>query len=71
MTFSRRVVATDKLPYVNISEERELRKMTGDFNSHLGEYDFLGSQLSEKRFKLCPTYIITEGTQVELACCAV
>jgi hypothetical protein len=71
MTFSRRVVATDRLPYVNISEERELRKMTGDFNSHLGEDDFLGSQLSEKRFKLRPTYIIIEGTQIELASCAV
>ena len=64
-------MATDKLPYVDTNEERGLRKTIGYFISHLSEDNFLGSQLSEKRFKLCPTYIVIEGTQVELASCAV
>jgi hypothetical protein len=38
---------------------------------HLGKYDFLGSQLSEEGFELGPTYVVIEGTQVELASCAV
>jgi hypothetical protein len=38
---------------------------------HLSEYDFLGSQLSEERLKLCSAYVVIEGTQVELASCAV
>jgi hypothetical protein len=71
MAFSKRVVATDKLPYVDIDEGRGLRKITGGFISHLREYDFLGSQLSEEGFKLCPTYVVIEGTQVELASRAV
>jgi hypothetical protein len=71
MAFSKHVIAMDKLPYVNIDERRGLRKTTHGFISHLGEYDFLGSQLSEEGFELCPTYIVIEGTQVELASCAV
>ena len=71
MTFSRRVVATDKLPYVGIDKEHKLRKTAGNVMSHLGEYDFLGSQLSEECLELCSTYVIIEGTQVELASCAV
>lgn len=71
MTFSRRVVATDKLPYVDIDGKYKFRKMTGNVMSHLSEYDFLGSQLSEERLKLCSAYVVIEGTQVELASCAV
>jgi len=71
MTFSRRVVATDKLPYVDIDEEHKPSKTTNKVISHLSEYDFLGSQLSEERLELCSTYVVIEGTQVELASCAV
>jgi hypothetical protein len=71
MTFSKRVVATDRLPYVDIDEERGRKKTIDNRISHLSEDNFLGSQLSKKRFKLCPTYVIIKSTQVKLASCAV
>jgi hypothetical protein len=63
-------VATDKLPYVKISEKRGLKRM-GKFISHLSEDNFLRSQLSEKRFKRCSTYVVIESAEVELASCAI
>jgi hypothetical protein len=38
---------------------------------YLSKHDFFGPQLSKERFELGTTYIVVEGTEVELAGCAV
>jgi hypothetical protein len=69
MTLRRRVVATDKLLCVEVNFGGE--KTIWGCILYLSEHDFFGPQLSEERFELGTTYVIIEGTEVELAGCAV
>ena len=69
MTLRRRVVATDKLPCVDVNFGE--KKMIGGCMLYLSEHDFFRPQLSKERFELGTTYVIIEGTEVELAGCAV
>jgi len=69
MTLRRRVVATDKLPCVDVNFGGE-KTIVGCI-LYLSEHDFFGPQLSKERFELGTTYVIIEGTEVELAGCAV
>jgi len=45
--------------------------MIGGCILYLSEHDFFGPQLSKERFELGTTYVVIEGTEVELAGCAV
>jgi hypothetical protein len=69
MTLRRRVVATDKLPCVDVNFVGE-KTIKGRI-LYLSEHDFFGPQLSKERFELGATYVIIKGTEVELAGCAV
>lgn len=62
-------MATDKLPCVDVNFGDE--KMIGGCMLYLSEHNFFGPQLSKECFKLGTTYVIIEGTEVELAGCAV
>ena len=69
MALRRRVVATDKLLCVDVNFGG--KKAMKGVALYLCEHDFFGPQLSKERFELGTTYVVIEGTEVELAGCAV